>query len=66
MDDSKEFSVVDVIVSFYWGEQLGEVGTWMPLAIRVSLEKDGTRSILGGISGNGEGCSKVGEMEDRF
>ena len=32
-DDSKEFSVIDVVVSFRWGEQLGKVGTWMPFAI---------------------------------
>ena len=36
-NDSKEFSVVDVVVLFYWGEQLGEVGTGVPFAVRVSL-----------------------------
>ena len=28
------------------------------------MEKDGARSILGGIGGNSKGCSKVGEVED--
>ena len=42
MDDGQEFSVVNIIVSFCWGEGLREVGTGMPFAIRVSLEKDGT------------------------
>ena len=36
-DDSKEFSVVDVVVSFHRGEQLGEVGAGVPLIVRVSL-----------------------------
>ena len=36
-DDGKEFSVVDVVVPFCWGEQLGEVGTGVPFAIQVSL-----------------------------
>ena len=40
-DDSQEFSVVNIIVPFCWGEGLREVGTGMPFAIRVSLEKDG-------------------------
>ena len=37
MDDGKEFSVIDVIVSFCQGERLGEVGTGVPFAVRVSL-----------------------------
>ena len=41
MDDSKEFSVVGVVVSLCWEEQLGKVGTWMPVAVGVILEEDG-------------------------
>ena len=37
-DDGKEFLVIDVVVSFCWGEQLGEVGTGVPLAIQVRLQ----------------------------
>ena len=32
-DDSEEFPVVDVVVSYCWGEQLGEVGAGVPFAI---------------------------------
>ena len=32
-DNSEEFSVIDVIVSFCWREQLGEVGAGVPFAI---------------------------------
>ena len=37
MNDTKEFSVVDVVVSFCRGERLGEVGTGVPFTIQVSL-----------------------------
>ena len=36
-DDGKEFSVVDVVVVFSGGEQLGKVGTGVPVSIGVSL-----------------------------
>ena len=63
---SEELSIVNVVVPFCWGEQLGKVGTQVPFAIRVSLEKDGTRSILRGVGGNGKGCREVREVKDRF
>ena len=62
MDDSEEFSVVNVVVSFSWGERLREVRTWVPFAVGVGLKKDGTRSILRGVRSNGKGCSRVREM----
>ena len=37
----------------------------MPIAIGVSLEKDGTRGVLRGISGDGERFREVREVEDR-
>ena len=46
MDDGEELPVVDVIVSFCWDEQLGEVGAWVPVAVQVSLEEDGARGIF--------------------
>ena len=58
-NDSKEFSVIDVIVSFCWGEQLGQVGAGVPLTIRVGLKEDHTRGIFEGISCNGKGGGKV-------
>ena len=38
----------------------------MPFTICVSLEKDGARGVLGGVGGDGEWCSQVREVEDRF
>ena len=66
MDDGKEFSVIDVIVSFCQGERFGEVGTGVPLAVPVGLQKDGAGSILGGVGGDGEGCGEVQEVKDWF
>ena len=45
---------------------MGKVGTVVPFAVRVSLEKDGARSKLGGMSGDGKGCGRVREVEDWF
>ena len=61
-DDGEEFSVVNVIVSLSWGERLREVGTWVPFAVGVGLEKDGAGSILRGVSSDSEGCGGVGEV----
>ena len=38
----------------------------MPVAVGVSLEEDGTRRMLGCVSGNSEGGGEIGEMEDGF
>ena len=65
-DDSKEFSVINVIVSFCWRGQLGKVGAGVLIAIRVSLEEDHARGVFGGISCNGKGGSEVWEVEYRF
>ena len=46
MDDYKELLVIDVVILFSWDEQLGEVGAGMPIAIGISLEEDGPRSVL--------------------
>ena len=62
MDNGKEFLVIDVIVLLGGDEQLREVEAGMPVAIRVSLEKDGTGSILQGIGGNGKGFGEIGEV----
>ena len=65
-DDGKEFSVVDVIVSFCRRERLGEVRAGMSIAIRVGLEKDGTRGVFRSVGGDGEGCGEVQEVKDGF
>ena len=63
-DDGKEFPIIDVIVSFCWREQLGEIGARVPIAVRISLQEDGARGIFGSVSGDGEGGSEVREMKD--
>ena len=65
MDDCEEFSVVDVIVSFHRNEQLREVGTGMPVVIRVGLEEDSARGILQGVCSDGKGFGETREVEDR-
>jgi len=39
-DDCKEFSIIDVVISFRLGERLREVGAGMPVSVGVSLEED--------------------------
>jgi len=65
-DNGEEFSVVDVIVSFCLRERLGEIGAGVPIAIRVGLEEDPSGCVFRGVSGNGEGCREIREMEDWF
>ena len=57
-DDSKEVSVIDVIVLLCQNEGLGEIGTRVSVTIRVSLE-DGIRGVLGGTSGDSKGFREV-------
>ena len=45
---------------------MGEVGTRVPFAVGVGLEKDGAGSIFIGVSGNSKGCSGVREVKDWF
>jgi len=54
-NDSEEFSVIDVVVSFCLREQLGKVGTGVPITIRVGLEEDSSGCVFGGVGGDGEG-----------
>ena len=51
----KEFAVVDVVVALGGGEGLREVGTRVPVSIRISLEKNGAGCVFGSVGGNGEG-----------
>ena len=63
-DDSKELSVVDVIVALYRDKRLGEVRAGMPVTIGIGLEKDSARGVLRSVGGDGERLGKVWEMED--
>ena len=65
-DNSKEFSVVDIVVPLGGGEGLREVGARLPIAVGVSLEEDGARHVFGCVGGNGEGGGEVREAGDRF
>ena len=58
-DDSKEFPVIDVVVLLCWDEGLEEIGTRVSVTIRVSLEEDDTRGVLGGIGGDSNGFREV-------
>jgi len=65
-DDGEEFAVVDIIVSFCLRERLGEVGTGVPIAVRVGLEEDSARCVFRGIGSDGERGGGVGEVKDWF
>ena len=40
VNNSQEFLIVDIIITFGGREGLEEVGAWMPVAISICLEKD--------------------------
>ena len=58
LDDSEEFSIIDVIVLFCGGEGGRMVGTRMEISIRVLLYKYTSRGCKGGIHHDKErfGC----------
>ena len=64
MDDGKEFSIIDVMISFCEGEQLGEVRTGVPVSIGVGFQEDTSEGMLDSVSGNGEGTREVREVKD--
>ena len=65
-NNSKEFSIINIVVPFRGGERLRQVGAWMPVAVGVGLEKNGTRCVLGCVGGDGEGGGEIGEVKDGF
>ena len=65
-NDGEKLAIIDIVVPFRRGEGLRQVGTWVPVTIRVGLEEDGARRILGGIRGDSEGGGEVGEVKNRF
>ena len=60
-DDSKEFSVIDIIVSFGWCEGFGEVSTGVMVSIVICLHKYSSGSKEGGVCHNGEGTGDIGD-----
>ena len=65
MDDDKQLLIIDVVVSFGGDERLQEVGARVPVVIRVSLEEDRARGVLGSVGSDSKRFGEVGEMEDR-
>ena len=63
-DDSKEFSVVNVVVVLSEREGLRKVGTGMRVTIDVFLHKNYTSSEERHISHEGEGFRDIGDGED--
>ena len=49
-DDSKEFPIIDVIISLCRDKHFGEVSTRMHVAIDIVLQEDGSGSEERGIS----------------
>ena len=64
-DDHKQFSVINIIVSFGKGEYFGEVGTGMKVAVDILLHKNGSCCKERGISHEGEELRGVRDGEDR-
>ena len=64
-NDRKQFSVINIVVSFSKGECFGEVGTGMKVAIDIPLHKNSSCCKEKGISHEGEGSRGVRDGEDR-
>ena len=63
-DDSKEFSVINVVVVLSKREGLGEIGTGMRVTIDVFLHENRTSSEERHISHKGEGFRDIRDGED--
>ena len=60
-DNSKEFAIVDVIVSFGRREGLGKVSAGVKVSCFIRLHQDGTRSQEGGVGHESEGPGDIGD-----
>ena len=58
-NNSKEFPVIDVIISFGWCECFGEISTRVMVSIAICLHEHGSCSKEGGVSHNSEGAGDV-------
>ena len=63
-DDCKQFSVVNIVVSFSEGECFGEVGTGIKVAVDILLHKNSSCCKERGVSHEGEGSRGVRDGED--
>ena len=62
--DGEQFPVIDVIVALSRAKCLGQISARMPLIVDVFLQKNSSRSMFGGISGNGERGREIWEVKD--
>ena len=60
-DHGKEFAIIDVVVPLSRDKCLGEVCTWVRVAIEIVLKEDGSSCKEGSIGHNGKG---VGDIRD--
>ena len=65
LDDHKEFSIIDVIVSFCQREDGRVICTGMEISVRIFLHKYSSRSSEGGIGHDKEGFGGVWHLDHR-
>ena len=65
-NDGEKFAVINIVIPFSGREGLRQVGTWVPVAVGVGLEEDGSRRMFRGIRGDGERGGEIWEVKDRF
>jgi len=65
-DDSKQFPIKDLVVSFCWVQGLGQVTAWMILSIVIGLKEHHSGSHEGSISCNCKLASRVGVLKDQL
>ena len=61
-NNSQEFPIIDIIITFSRREGLGEVRAQMPIAISIHLKEDGARSMFGSIGGESKGTRGIREL----
>ena len=64
-DNSKEFLIIDVVVTLSQGEGFGKISARVKVPCCVRLHQDGTSSQEGGISHEGKGARDIRNAEDR-
>ena len=66
MYDRKEFSVINVVVSFGGGKGFGEVGARVEISVGIFLHEYAARGGEGGVGHDKERFSVVGKREYRL
>ena len=64
-DDHKQFSVINIVVSFGERECFGEVGTEMKVTVDILLHKNSSCCKERGVGHEGEGTRGVRNGKDR-